>query len=110
MSRQRPPDLLYQGIERRAHAPAIRLLDQQHLQRGRPRADFGEAECAGRAGEGVGDADQRIVANEGSSLMRDGLQLGELIGAADEEALAQRGEGVDCDGRRSSWTGSGFAI
>ena len=47
----------------------------------------------------MGEADQRIVAEQGSSLIRDGLQLRELIGAAGEEALAKRGEGIGGDGR-----------
>ena len=46
----------------------------------------------------MGEPDQRIVAGQGSSLKRDGLQLRELIGAAGKEALAQRGEGIGGDG------------
>ncbi|WP_434722339.1 hypothetical protein [Mesorhizobium sp. RIZ17] len=46
----------------------------------------------------MGEADQRIVARQGNSLICDGLQLRELIGAASEEALAQRGEGIGGDG------------
>jgi hypothetical protein len=49
----------------------------------------------------VGDTDERVVAGEESGLMRDGLQLDELIGAPGEETLAKRGERIVCDRRRS---------
>ena len=77
------------------------MFDQQCLQRRSPRADLRKAERACSAGERVGEADQRIVAGQGNSLMRDSLQLRELIGAAGEEALAKRGEGIGGDGRGS---------
>lgn len=91
-SGQRPLDLRDQGIERRANAPAIRLLDEQRLQFGRPNADFRKAERPRRTGERMGEADQSVV-GAGQGLTH-GLQFAKLIGAAGEETLAQRGEGI----------------
>ncbi|MBZ9658694.1 hypothetical protein LB523_06525 [Mesorhizobium sp. ESP-6-4] len=49
----------------------------------------------------MSETDQRVVAGQASGLMRDGLQLGELIGAAGEETLAEGSEGVGWDGQCS---------
>lgn len=72
----------------------IPILDQQRLQRGRPRADLPKPERTRRPRQRVGDTNHCIAGGEGIALTCNGLQLRELIGASDKETLPERGERI----------------